>query len=188
MWKFSNSLAWTTGLLLTAVCVAEGDLPADHGRTDITARRVTVRNQENKAIFEGNVTLKKGALVVHSDVMIVYLRPLGPRTDTDLSRKTRKGPEELPTIASRTVSRIEATGRVRIERGEGRAIGREAVYNEDERKIVLTGDPVAWQRGTCVSGKKIILFLDEDRTVVEGESRIMIEPENEGRGPTKCSK
>jgi hypothetical protein len=52
-----------------------------------------------------------------------------------------------------------------------------AIFNEDERKIILTGDPIVWQHGTRVSGRKIIMFLDDDRTIVEGESRVMIEPE-----------
>jgi len=148
-----------------------------NGRTDITAKRITMRNQENKAIFEGNVVLKKGVLVVHSDVMVVFLKPSDPQAADTAPKATRKGSDELPTISNRSVSKIEATGQVKIEKAEGRATCRKAVYNEDERKIVLTGDPVAWQHGTRVSGKKIIMFLDDDRTIVEGESRVMIEPE-----------
>ena len=43
------------------------------------------------------------------------------------------------------------------------------------------GDPVAWQKGTRVSGKQIIMFLDEDRSVVEGDSRVIIEGEGGGK-------
>lgn len=46
---------------------------------------------------------------------------------------------------------------------------------------LLTGDPVAWQKGTRVSGKQIIMFLDEDRSVVEGDSRVIIEGEGGGK-------
>jgi lipopolysaccharide export system protein LptA len=83
---------------------------------------------------------------------------------------------------------IEATGQVKIEKADGRASSRKAVYNEDERTIVLTGDPVAWQHGTCVSGKKIVMFLDDDRTIVEGGSRVMIEPGAGGPTPAVCAK
>jgi lipopolysaccharide export system protein LptA len=76
---------------------------------------------------------------------------------------------------------VEATGRVNIEKEDGHATCQKAVYYEDQKKIVLTGDPVAWQKGTRVSGKQIIMFLDEDRSVVEGDSRVIIEGEGGGK-------
>jgi lipopolysaccharide export system protein LptA len=169
MWRSCSSAGLAAWLLLAVAHAA--DTPASagaglsaNGRTDITARKITMRNQENKAIFEGNVVLKKGVLVVGGAPKIA-----------------RKGTEELPTISNRAVSMIEATGKVEIEKADGRATCRKAVYNEEERKIILTGDPIAWQHGTRVSGRKIIMFLDDDRTIVEGESRVMIEPEGGGR-------
>ena len=45
---------------------------------------------------------------------------------------------------------------------------------------MLTGDPVAWQKGTRVSGKRIIMFVDEDRSIVEGDSQVVIEGEGGG--------
>ena len=70
---------------------------------------------------------------------------------------------------------------MRIEKEDGRATCQKAVYYEDEKKIILTGDPVAWQKGTRVSGKRIIMFLDEDRSVVEGDSQVVIEGESGGK-------
>ncbi|NJL16682.1 MAG: OstA-like protein, partial [Nitrospira sp.] len=52
-----------------------------------------------------------------------------------------------------------------------------AVYFVDGEKVVLTGDPVAWERGTRVSGKQITIFLAEERSVVEGGSHVRIEGE-----------
>ena len=160
--------------------------------TTITADRMTVRNQESKAIFEGGVVLTKGTLVVHSDAMVVSFKPIDPASSGGKSKEqapgrtpdgiapgkgTRLGADELPVLSNRSVSMIEATGRVVIERAEGRATCRRAVYYEDEDKIVLTGEPVAWQKGTRVTGKKITMYLAEDRSVVEGGSRVMIEEE-----------
>jgi lipopolysaccharide export system protein LptA len=193
MWRLCSNVGWAVWLLVATAQAAETAPPAAggpsaNGRTDITARKITMRNQENKAIFEGNVVLKKGVLVVHSDVMVVFLRPSDPKTAEAAPKASRKGSDELPTISNRIVSLIEATGQVKIEKADGRAISRKAVYNEDERKIILTGDPVAWQHGTCVSGKKIVMFLDDDRTIVEGESRVMIEPSVEGHASAVCAK
>lgn len=85
----------------------------------------------------------------------------------------------MPTVSNRSIHTIEATGRVNIEKENGRATCDKAVYYQDEQKIVLTGSPVAWEKGTRVSGKQITMFLVEDRSVVEGGSRVIIEGEGE---------
>jgi lipopolysaccharide export system protein LptA len=54
------------------------------------------------------------------------------------------------------------------------------VYFSDGEKIILTGDPVAWEKGTRVSGKQITIYLTEERSVVEGDSRVHIEGESQG--------
>jgi len=173
---------------------ASGPDSAERANTTITSQKMTVRNQESKAIFEGAVVLTKGALIVHSDVMVVSFRPGdqpvsagkagGQTAERSLAagpthKGTHSGAVELPVLSNRSVSMIEATGRVRIQKADGRATCRKAIYYEDEEKIELTGDPIAWQQGTRVTGKKITMYLAEDRSVVEGGSRVMID-ENGG--------
>jgi lipopolysaccharide export system protein LptA len=178
MWRLFNSATLVPGLLLLAVSavVTEVAEPAANGRTDITAKKITMRNQEDKAIFEGDVVLKKGTLVVHSDVMVMHFKPQDGAAPAAPPKPPRKGGDELPTVSNRAVSIIEATGKlVQIEKGEGRSTSRKATYYEDGRKIILEGDPVAWQKGTCVSGRRITMFLDDDRTIVEGESRVTLD-------------
>jgi lipopolysaccharide export system protein LptA len=173
---------------------AESSLSEDHAvpnpTTSITARTMTVNNQENKAIFDGSVVLTQGELVVYSDHMVVSFRPSqngngtsksaaahNDRTAKLTDRKQKSGKEAMPTVSDRSISKIEATGRVKIEKQDGRATCQRAVYYEDDKKIVLTGEPVAWQKGTRVTGKQITMFLEEDRSVVEGGSHVTIEGE-----------
>jgi lipopolysaccharide export system protein LptA len=154
---------------------------------------MTVNNHENTAIFEGSVVLTRGPLVVHSDHMVVTFNastngaatqtsPGASQSASNLSRSPQasQGRESMPTVSDRSIRMLEATGHVRIEKEDGRATCRKAVYYDAEKKIVLTGDPVAWQKGTRVSGKRIIMFLDEDRSIVEGDSQVVIEGEGSG--------
>ncbi|MGQ0812832.1 MAG: LptA/OstA family protein [Nitrospiraceae bacterium] len=188
-----NSLWW--GAVATTHS-ADASLPkadASSISTTITAKKMTVRNQDNKAIFEGSVVLTKGALVVHSDKMVVSFRS---QDQSALSGKSNEqkdlngnvpvvgkaaGPDAPPTVSNRSVSMIEATGRVKIEKEGGQATCQKAIYYQNEEKIILFGDPVAWQKGTRVSGKRITMFLAEDRSVVEGGSHVMIEGEGASR-------
>jgi lipopolysaccharide export system protein LptA len=173
---------------------AESSLSGDHAApsptTNITAKTMTVNNQENQAIFDGSVVLTQGELVVYSDHMVVSFRPSrngngssksgtmqSGRTAKPMDKKQKPGKEAMPTVSDRAISKIEATGRVKIEKQDGRATCQRAVYYEDDKKIVLTGEPVAWQKGTRVTGKQITMFLEEDRSLVEGGSHVTIEGE-----------
>jgi lipopolysaccharide export system protein LptA len=136
--------------------------------TTITAKKMTVKNQDSQAVFEGTVILTRGALVVYSDHMVVTFRAQDPAPIDN-----QKGHE----VSNRSINKIEATGRVKIEKDSGSATCEKAIYYHDGDKIVLTGDPVAWDKGTRVSGKQITMFLAEDRSVVEGGSHVRIEPD-----------
>jgi lipopolysaccharide export system protein LptA len=151
--------------------------------TTITSKKMTVKNQDNQAVFEGAVVLTRGALVVYSDRMVVMFRAQDASASDDQKGRgavkgaaPSKGPDALPGVSNRSVNQIEATGRVKIEKDSGSATCEKAIYYQDGDKIVLTGDPVAWDKGTRVSGKQITMFLAEDRSVVEGGSHVRIEP------------
>ncbi|HKO31439.1 MAG TPA: LptA/OstA family protein [Nitrospiraceae bacterium] len=157
--------------------------------TTITAKKMTVKNQDSQAVFEGTVILTRGSLVVYSDRMVVTFRTQDPVAgDNQKGHDAVKGvapakePGTMPAVSNRSVNKIEATGRVKIEKDSGSATCEKAIYYHDGDKIVLTGDPVAWDKGTRVSGKQITMFLTEDRSVVEGGSHVRIEPDG---GATK---
>lgn len=162
--------------------------------TTITSRTMTVSNQENRAIFDGSVVLTRGPLMVHSDHMVVSFHSsrngvdgrttadaVKPKGISGTNKKDLQGREAAPTVSDRSIRMVEATGRVRIEKEDGRATCQKAVYYEEDKKIILTGNPVAWQSGTRVSGKRITMFLEEDRSVVEGDSQVTIEGEAGGK-------
>jgi len=144
---------------------------------------MTVKNHDSLAIFEGSVVLTRGGLIVYSDRMVVSFRPADqPGENGQKASAAAATPAKGPdTVSNRAVSKIEATGRVKIERDAGNATCEKAVYYRDEDKIVLTGSPVAWDKGTRVSGKQITMYLAEDRSVVEGGSHVRIEPEGGGK-------
>ncbi len=156
--------------------------------TTITAKKMTVRNQDSQAVFEGSVVLTRGSLIVYSDRMVVSFRPQENGSSTGDDRKAReggknglpaKGTDSTPSVSNRAINQIVATGRVKIEKDTGSATCQKAVYYQNEEKIVLTGDPVAWDKGTRVSGKQITMFLAEDRSVVEGGSHVRIDPDGD---------
>ncbi len=198
VWTWLLLLNIGTWLAAPATYSAEASVPKESSpdpvTTTITSRTMTVSNQENKAIFDGSVVLTRGPLVVYSDHMVVSFHSgrngaaesapadaANPKVLPGTKKKDPPGRAAAPTVSDRSIRMVEATGRVRIEKEDGRATCQKALYYEEEKKIVLTGEPVAWQKGTRVSGKRITMFLEEDRSVVEGNSQVTIEGEGGGK-------
>nr|WP_281267787.1 LptA/OstA family protein [Nitrospira lenta] len=160
--------------------------------TTITAKKMTVRNQDSQAVFEGSVILTQGTLMVYSDKMVVSFSPQSEdakkgepgdikKNEPSVATKPMgKGADVMPGASGRSVKQIEATGHVRIEKETGNATSNKAVFDNSRRVVTLTGDPVAWEKGTRVSGEKIVIYLDEDRSVVEGGSHLLIDGEHGG--------
>jgi len=195
---------WISFLVLSIVVPATAESVAPVGSavskssrlaqvpTTITAKKMTVRNQDSQAVFEGSVVLTQGTLMVYSDKMVVSFSPQsedGKKEGNSQARRNDPLPvtkpsgnsgDVMPGSSGRSVKQIEATGHVRIEKETGNATSSKAVFDNSRRIVTLTGDPVAWEKGTRVSGEKIIIYLDEDRSVVEGGSHLLIDGEHGG--------
>lgn len=125
-------------------------------------------SQKNTAIFRENVKMVQEELVVHSDMMTIYFKEKAPQSSSPV------GQTPSPSTG-KEIRFIEAKGHVKIKNGESRAICQHALYDKKTEKIILRGSPVVWQAGTRVSGLKMTMFLKENRSTVEGETRVIIE-------------
>ena len=191
MWIYLLFLNVIAGGVLSPVCAIESgilkqNVDAPGVPTTISSQKMTVKNQESQAVFEGMVVLTRGPLTVHSDTMVVQFHAQSRQLGQSVAGSTRQ-PDPTPKkdmatspATNRSVHRVEAIGttnQVKIDYEHGSATCQKAVYFSDEEKIILTGEPVAWEKGTRVSGKRITIFLAEERSVVEGSSQVRIEGE-----------
>src|SRR5689334_422660 len=118
MWKWALLLSWMTLALITAAEAAvgagsNGASGAADGAlgTTVISQKMTFKNQENQAVFDGAVVLTRGTLVVYSDRMVVSFgnQEAGAEPKTAKGASTpAKGPD---TVSNRAVTQIEATGR-----------------------------------------------------------------------------
>jgi lipopolysaccharide export system protein LptA len=113
----------------------------------VTADHLEVRRKEHRAIYTGNVVAKTTDLTVMSD-----------RMEFDFDEKMEG------------VERMVAVGNVHVSRSDGtKAVSEQATYDIPLERVVLEGNPRAWRDGNMVSGRRITLFVVEDRQVVEGD-------------------
>jgi lipopolysaccharide export system protein LptA len=110
----------------------------------VTSARMEADELGNRVTFIGDVILKKEAMTLTSDHLVVFYDP-----------------------ASKGVREIEALGNV-VVRKEGRiAHANKAIYYSKDEKIILTGEARINENENQLGGERITLFMRDDRSIVE---------------------
>jgi lipopolysaccharide export system protein LptA len=131
----------------------------------ILSNSLEVDNKQRVVTFTGSVEARKDDMLIRCQKMFVYYTDAEEKKTSQEQKTSQKNSESQGL----KIERIVAKGDVKIERTEGGvATAEEAVYYEDEEKVVLQGKPVVKQGEDYVEGSVITLFLKEDRSVVEG--------------------
>jgi len=120
------------------------------GPVTITSETLTADNKAHTALFENRVVAVTTGLTIQSDKMLVFYKE-----------------------DSGDVTKIEASGNVRVLRESRIITAKEATYYADEEKVIFTGDPRAMDGDNIVSGTKITYFMDNDRFHVENSKVIL---------------
>jgi lipopolysaccharide export system protein LptA len=121
----------------------------------IQSKTLEVNDAAKTVTFRGEVVATKDEFEMScAELVVHYENP---------QEKSQK--EEVST----RINRIAAKGGVRLTRAQGgTAAAEEAVYYQQDEKVVLTGNPVVKQGNDSVEGDRIIILLKENRSIVEG--------------------
>jgi lipopolysaccharide export system protein LptA len=120
--------------------------------------------KKNVVVYRGSVEVVQGNVKLVSDTLTITLQ-----------NRNQDGKQPAPRPASATpagdagrVQEIVAAGNVRIDQGARWAVGGRAVFDQAQRTLILTENPVLHDGPSEVAGDRVVVFLDEDRSVVEG--------------------
>lgn len=161
-----QTLAVTGAILLTA---ATGSTEESSQPIHIEADRMISQEQDNSVVFIGNVDARQGDIIIRSEEMTVYY------TQDD----EKKGHQ-----SASQVKKLICKKNVEISQGDWLGTGQRMDYFAGDRKVVLSGNARAWQGQNMVSGKTIIYYLDEKRSIVEqdkaksGRVKAVIHPDS----------
>jgi lipopolysaccharide export system protein LptA len=139
---------------------------------------MTLKNLEHQAIFEGDVVMKKEDLTVTSDHAEVTFASQEDPTENHKPPTGLLSPESQ--FRDNEITLIHATGNVVLQHGGKKVYSKEAFYYQNEEKIILLGEPVAWEKDYRVTGTKMTIFLRENRSIVEG-SKVIIQPKDQAQ-------
>ena len=112
---------------------------------DINSDSVEANQKQNKVTFKGNVIAKQRDTTLYANTLVIIY-----------DENTKK------------LKEIIATGNVKIVQLERRATGQKATFQQDENKMVLDGEAVVREGENVIRGERVIFYVDEERSVVEG--------------------
>lgn len=116
---------------------------------DINSNRMELENNKNLITFIDDVVVTRDGLTIYCDKLYVYYKE-------DVNKK-------------RDVDYIIAEGNVRIVQDTKTAKGNEARFYRDSDMIILTGNPAeVREKDNIITGNKITLYLNENKSVIEG--------------------
>lgn len=130
----------------------EDKLLGSKGPVVITSTTLTADNKARTALFEGSVIAKSENMTLYSDKMLVHYTETGK------------------------ITKIEATGHIKLIKGERVITSDSAVYLAEEEKVIFTGEPRAMEGSSIVTGTKMTYHLKDDRSIVEN-SKVIIKKE-----------
>ncbi len=114
------------------------------GPITVTSETLTSDNKAHTALFERNVVAKTTDMTIHADKMLVFY-------------KENTG----------DVTKIEATGNVKLYKNNRVITSQKAVYYAPEDKVVFTGEPKAVDGENVVTGSVMTYYIADDRSLVE---------------------
>lgn len=127
---------------------------------DVKAERMTYERQTQTFLFQEDVRVRRCDMTILCDRLRVFNDAAGQR-----------------------VERIVFTGNVRMQQGARRVTADRAEYFDAEQKLILTGNPKAWDADELneLTGEEIVVFLEQDKLLVK-QAHVRFHPRQQASG------
>jgi lipopolysaccharide export system protein LptA len=148
MRRLSYTIVIIFTLMLAHLASAQmvGEFKGERGPVHITSQQLEADYQAKVITFIGDVVARQKEFTLYADRLLLFI-----------------GGE------MKEIEKIVARGNVRMVQGERTATCNEATYYHREGTVVLRGEPVVREGDNWVSGKRITYYIDEQKSVAEGE-------------------
>jgi len=124
----------------------------------IVSDRLDAYNEKKLVVFSGHAVATQGDKIIKADRLFLYYKK-DPRVPE------KAGDQDIGSAGD--LDKIEAKGHVTIIQGERIVTGNDAIFYQDTQQIIMIGNAVMREGRNVIHGDRIVVFLDEDRGVVE---------------------
>jgi len=115
-----------------------------HGPIDIHSETLDLDYKAHKVVYSGNVRATQGTSSLTCNTL-----------------------EVLYNNDFKDLKQAICTGNVRVAQGGRYATGERADFNQTNHTVVMTGNPIVHDGPDQVTGTRILIYLDSDKSVVE---------------------
>jgi lipopolysaccharide export system protein LptA len=146
-------LVWVVAMIVAAASTSAQAIKADSSQPiEIAADTLEVYQQEQKAIFSGNVVAVQGNINMKSARMIVFY----------------KGSSGESAGGAQGISKIEADGGVIFASPTETARGQRAIYDVAREQISMHGDVILTRDNNVLKGTQLTYNLVSGKSVLSG--------------------
>lgn len=156
--------------LVDSLSFADRDDPID-----IRSQSLEFLFGEKRVRYRDNVVATQGDVRLTCNLLTVIYEDQTQQTDT---QKTSPQPRPASATSNQRLKEIIAEGNVKVTAENGYATGKKLVFNDSKRTVILSGDAVLHEGVNQVSGDRVIVYLEEKRSVVEGRARMQLIPQS----------
>lgn len=181
--SMSDQMTW--GERQVAAAQSPAKQPSPFGALDFTSRRepIHIRSHDleffynqKRIIYRGSVVATQGDSTLKSSTLTVTYEDTAPTAapaQTEGVAKTAQGQKIKEIIAE---DNVEITSTTR------QATCNKAVFSDTARTITLTGNALLRDEANEVTGQKVTIYVDEGRTTVEGDPKMILTPKQADKG------
>jgi lipopolysaccharide export system protein LptA len=148
----------------------------------ITSDNLEYQYDDGVVVYRGDVLAVQGDVRIKSNELRITL------VRNDEKRAASRAASELDSADASKLQTVVASGSVRIDQGTRWAVAGKATFEQSKRTLVLTENPVVHDGPNEVTGDRIVVYIDENRSVVEGgpkrvKATLIPDKKDGGAGP-----
>jgi len=127
----------------------------------ITSDQLEYEYKDGIIVYRGDVQAEQGDVKLRSNELRITLVK-------EQGKDKAKPPEGMDDASAGRLQTVVASGNVRIDQGARWAVGGRATFDQTNRTLILTENPVLHDGPNEVAGDRVVVYLDQDRSIVEG--------------------
>ena len=156
--------------LVDSLSFADRDDPID-----IRSQSLEFSFEDKRIQYRDKVVAVQGDVKLTCNLLTVIYEDQIQQTGHKSTQKT--DPSPTSATSGQSLKEIIAEGNVKVTAKNGYATGKKLVFNDSKRTVVLSGNAVLHEGSNQISGDRVIVYLDEKRSVVEGRARMQLIPQ-----------
>lgn len=158
--------------------------PSPFGALDFTSRKepIHIRSHDLEFFYNQKRIIYRGSVVAMQGDSTLKSSTLTVTYEDATTTPTAQAGEAVNTTKGQKIKEIIAEENVEIISTTRQATCNKAVFSDTARTITLTGNATLRDEANEVTGQKVTIYVDEGRTTVEGDPKMILTPKPENKG------